>query len=893
MASGLFVPQLVTPVDTSFLKDIGNTIGTLKQDSEIADILKGIDPYDPNSKSRVINDLRQHSKEGRDMADRMEGLDIRRQATTQQGEYQKGLLGVSQGNLTLAQQKAAREQEQAADFTKGMADYRKQFGGGGGGLAGIPPTSAAPSAPAAAPAPRAVAPVDVAPGEKNYWDDPTEEEGGTRKAAPIIRAPRAVAPSAAPQTGTPVVGGFATQPAPGVQAAGGLLATGAAPQAAPVQAAPVPAPQQLFPSVAGPIAAAATRAAAPSFTPAAAAAPAPAAPVATGEPTEEPEVEETPPAAAPRAAAIAAGRNYTPRQIELRNANRFLAQMMSHPGATAARARGIQAQIAENDAEFAEIEAERTKGSKGEEVREKAETAADVKAKFELAKEMNAKMKRNVDLRDSLKAMQATVSSPNYPSGITAAPYMWLGGLAIEANRIMKNVTGKGFEEGFKDVTGQHVDGEGWYDRWVQDPVSRLRMAQKLGNTITLQMLGGTLAREVSNADRDFVKRMNAALGDDPESVKRLIATQLAYMDREDTMQQIVSQGINGKKTSTQIHARLRRYGQENPLFEGTATSEKIGGPKEGEPTALSRRIDPDNARKWDAKQQREREKAAATREEFRDPGEGAAMGYRPSVTEKIGTKRRDEAVERVQNRAVEGAGSSREPGYGPAGLERAQADVEAVTGAPGTAIQRGQAGARELLRGDNPATRFFQGPGRMTYGSQGVPIPAGQRAEETDPVLGNTSIRGIMEQGPRLAPNGIPWESMRRSTNVENRPVPNETPMPMIDQLAYANNWASGRDHLPAGPLSWQAGLADLSAEYPRMRERTAERELREVLGDRMYDKTDGGRFMPGEAPTPGPPMTLPPLPRPKPRPPGAQSKATEEAERRRRNAAVAAGRK
>ena len=136
---------------------------------------------------------------------------------------------------------------------------------------------------------------------------------------------------------------------------------------------------------------------------------------------------------------------------------------------------------------------------------------------------------------------------------------------------------------------------------------------------------------------------------------------------------------------------------------------------------------------------------------------------------------------------------------------------------------------------------------------------------------LGMESLRGIVGQGARLAPGGIPVEAMRPSTNVEYRPEETQEQR-VARNPAWRNKeayeewqrpeqeaWQRRVDILPpsAHPeMARQAGLADLDTLLPAMRERNREKDWRaaSAMGFDMFDRRPMG---PLERP--------PPRPRPK----------------------------
>jgi len=123
-------------------------------------------------------------------------------------------------------------------------------------------------------------------------------------------------------------------------------------------------------------------------------------------------------------------------------------------------------------------------------------------------------------------------------------------------------------------------------------------------------------------------------------------------------------------------------------------------------------------------------------------------------------------------------------------------------------------------------------------------------------------TIQGIVEQGARMAPRGIDWQNMRRSTNVENRREGSGYIMPdtTSEQQILKDNALADAFYRRLGPtgdisnMERAGGLADLESEF----------------------------------------RGVPPIPRSRPTMNSArQSKATEERERQLRNAKTARGQK
>src|SRR5215204_5884501 len=86
--AGMFVPQMVAPVNTGGLADLGRSIGRYREDADIARVMKGLDPTDPNSIARTTTDLYQIPG-GRDMADRLLGVwNTREQVTANRKELE-------------------------------------------------------------------------------------------------------------------------------------------------------------------------------------------------------------------------------------------------------------------------------------------------------------------------------------------------------------------------------------------------------------------------------------------------------------------------------------------------------------------------------------------------------------------------------------------------------------------------------------------------------------------------------------------------------------------------------------------------------------------------------------------------------------------------------------
>lgn len=74
-------------------------------------------------------------------------------------------------------------------------------------------------------------------------------------------------------------------------------------------------------------------------------------------------------------------------------------------------------------------------------------------------------------------------------------------------------------------------------------------------------------------------------------------------------------------------------------------------------------------------------------------------------------------------------------------------------------------------------------------------------------------SLQGIIPHTQRMAPRGIPWQTMRRSTNVETAPN-RSTPISKRDQAAATNAWLNEAENSPATKLGIEAGLADLGRQ-------------------------------------------------------------------------------
>ena len=119
----------------------------------------------------------------------------------------------------------------------------------------------------------------------------------------------------------------------------------------------------------------------------------------------------------------------------------------------------------------------------------------------------------------------------------------------------------------------------------------------------------------------------------------------------------------------------------------------------------------------------------------------------------------------------------------------------------------------------------------------QGRPEPArpqraGAGPSGFDP-RGFDQIAPIIQQTMRMAPRGIGVEGMRRSTNVEYRPEPNEVPVPYWEQSKATEDWLGENWTLPRERLSEEAGLGDLEGPRGKALLESIRREL--ALADQM----------------------------------------------------------
>jgi len=112
---------------------------------------------------------------------------------------------------------------------------------------------------------------------------------------------------------------------------------------------------------------------------------------------------------------------------------------------------------------------------------------------------------------------------------------------------------------------------------------------------------------------------------------------------------------------------------------------------------------------------------------------------------------------------------------------------------------------------------------------------PKAQKALDFD------SQEGIINLTTKMAPNGIPWEKMRQSENVDNRPQPNMKARPFTpaEDIAVGTEYNRTVSQIVPGRLGQEAGFNDILAS-----------------------KGSGG----GRLDVPIPPV-LPPLPRPRPK--------------------------
>lgn len=218
--AGMFVPQLVAPVNTGGLADIGRTIGSMQEDAGIADIMKGLDPNDPNSFTRTMTKLSAYGgPTARDMVDRMTGVWNARE----QVKYNR--------EAEAANQKAAREAYGSTLKSPAMS----------GPIPTDEPAARPPPSPtASAPAAQQVSdggpfnrPGGAVPSTNRTVGDQEGVDSG------LYEAPaKTIVPAAAAAVGAP------TAPATGIRMAGGPLG------GAPLQQLPPPPPRN--PAATGP-----------------------------------------------------------------------------------------------------------------------------------------------------------------------------------------------------------------------------------------------------------------------------------------------------------------------------------------------------------------------------------------------------------------------------------------------------------------------------------------------------------------------------------------------------------------------------------------------------------------------------------------------------------------
>ena len=255
--AGLTVPRMVP--ETNFgegLAGIGQTIGRWRQDSQITEDLQGLDYADPSSIQRVATRLASRGPHGVQMSDRLLGvLNTQQQRALQERQVKTGERGVGlrEQEFDYAKQEAAEQK----GVNRGAAEWLRSNPVPGEG------DPVAPAArPPVAPAPGPVAPRAAVGAPRAALAGGATPERSILDADPEALAARAEVPAGAPSSRA-VLAGPAAPVAPGIQGAGGMLATRPAAAGAPPVAAPVTPPVATPVGAPGPAVAGAAAAGAP------------------------------------------------------------------------------------------------------------------------------------------------------------------------------------------------------------------------------------------------------------------------------------------------------------------------------------------------------------------------------------------------------------------------------------------------------------------------------------------------------------------------------------------------------------------------------------------------------------------------------------------------------
>lgn len=603
--AGMFVPQMVAPIDPQAgLAAIGNTIGRYREDIGISNIMKELDPSDPNSLAEVTRNLHAYGgSEARAMADRLLGVWNAREQIQYGREREKSYLDRLKAGPTPPIVSAVPdvtrpksdlgEDEPPIDFTGAKpvplpATPQR-------GAQAATPLFAAPQRLTALPSGEAVPqgtgsrPEITGPAEASIPLGPFGPGGRPATAGGLAAIPPAtygVAGAEAPQAVPPMVPGRPSPLPPEPMRMAG--ATGAPQQLPPppvrppgaISAPGQPAEGQPVPDIPG-ATTGPPRRTAPQGTVNVPVQTAQAVPVerrggAAGGPNFPPQVATTasklgqPP---PRTASAE-----QTQEIAIRNGMIYWSQM-----ASAAPTPGLAQHAKDMYDQFKQaaidLDTARKEAARPEQERQKKFAEKDVEAGFNYVKEIADNGIKARGIVDNLQALRVVINSPGY-----------LGGTHVEDTKKTLSFV-QSVAQITKFATGIDVLPE-TRKQWIDNPNALLAQAESIINLLTHQKVG-SLGR-TTERDVIFAAKQGVMTTTDKATANRIIDMQLALYGRDIDKWNIAvkaysppEQGGRGEGYF-QVQQRINAWESKHPLYVNP----------DGSLTEAGKRIAPEAAKK-------------------------------------------------------------------------------------------------------------------------------------------------------------------------------------------------------------------------------------------------------------------------------------------------------